>query len=318
MKTVLITGGTGLVGKALTRFLQKKGYKVIVLSRSHSTSGSQSAYSTTIENNIEYALWNPEKTQIDLTALQKADYIIHLAGAGVVDKKWTEKYKKTIRSSRTESSKILIDSLKKHLNKVKAIISASAIGWYGDESHIPYPENSFTETDKPDKGFLGETCRLWEESIQPATSLSIRLVKLRTGIVLSTDGGALPEFAKSLKFGIASILGTGKQMISWIHIDDLCRIFIAAIENENYTGVYNAVSPQPVSNRYLILQLAKKIRGRFFIPVHIPAFFIKLLLGERSIEVLKSTPVSSEKIQKTGFTFLYPSVESAFNELYSK
>ena len=156
-----------------------------------------------------------------------------------------------------------------------------------------------------------------EESITTAEIMGIRVCKLRTGIVLSNDGGALVEFKKPLRMGIAAILGNGKQMISWIHIEDLCRMFIHAVENPKLNESFNAVAPYPVSNKTLTLTLAKLIRGRFFIPMHVPSFILKLMLGESSIEVLKSTTVSSDKIKSTGFTFYYPSIEAALKELIS-
>ena len=284
-QTVLITGGTGLVGKLLTKALVQKGYKVLILSRT--TNGK------TASGSVSYATWDVKKQQIDREALQSADYIIHLAGAGVVDKKWTEAYKKEIVESRTESSRLIFETLQNNPNKVKAIVNASAIGWYGADAN---PVKSFIETDKADESFLGDTCRLWEQSIEPVESLGKRLVKLRIGIVLSNDGGALPEFKKSLTFGVASILGNGKQMVSWIHIDDLCRLFIAAIENENLSGSYNAVAPNPVSNKALTITLAKVTKGNFYIPLHVPAFVLKIMMGQRSVEVLKSATVSCKKI----------------------
>jgi uncharacterized protein (TIGR01777 family) len=252
---------------------------------------------------------------IDIAAVQSADYIIHLAGAGVVEKKWTIEYRKEIVESRTESSALLIHALQNNPNKVKAVISASAIGWFGADAE---KNNPFNETAAADPGFLGQTCRLWEESIDPVTTLGKRLVKLRIGIVLSNEGGALAEFKKPIHFGIASILGKGQQMVSWIHIDDLCRMFIKAIENENLQGSYNAVAPEPVSNKNLTIVLAKAMNGRSYIPIHVPAFVLKLMMGERSIEVLKSTTVSCRKILDTGFEFDYNTIEQAVNHLVKK
>jgi uncharacterized protein len=309
MATVLITGGTGLIGKELTKKLQGKGYEVVILTR------KLPATDPLAKNEISYAAWDIKKQIIDIAALQKADYIIHLAGAGVVDKKWTTAYKKEIQDSRTKSSGLIIDTLKNYSNKVKAVVSASAIGWYGPDT---IPVKAFVETDAADNSFLGDTCRLWEESIEPVKLLNKRLVTLRTGIVLSNEGGALVEFKKPLQFGVASILGNGKQVVSWIHINDLCNLYIDAIENENLHGVYNAVAPTPVSNAILTLELAKKMRGKFFIRAHVPAFVLKLMLGDRSIEVLKSATVSCEKIKKAGFNFLYPSIELALAELCKK
>ncbi|MCX6293872.1 MAG: TIGR01777 family oxidoreductase [Sphingobacteriales bacterium] len=306
MQTILITGGTGLVGKALTKMLIEKNYKVIVLTRSLRDKINSPE--------LSYALWDVDKQTIDMEAISKADGIIHLAGAGVVDKKWTSTYKKEILSSRTRSSLLLVDALKKGNHQVKTIVSSSAIGWYGPDKKTDY---AFVETDTADIDFLGTTCRQWEESITTAEIMGIRVCKLRTGIVLSNYGGALVEFKKPLLMGIAAILGNGKQMISWIHVEDLCRMFIHAIENPKLTGSFNAVSPKPVSNKTLTLTLAKLIRGKFYIPMHVPAFILKLMLGESSIEVLKSTTVSSEKIKSTGFTFYYPSIEAALKDLTS-
>jgi uncharacterized protein (TIGR01777 family) len=307
MKTVLITGGTGLVGKTLTQKLVSKGYKVIVLTRTLPTKPS--------ESQIEYALWNVQQQTIDVKAVQAADVIVHLAGAGVVDKRWTDAYKKEILESRTTSSHLLINTLKNNPNKVQTIVSSSAIGWYGADTQKGF---AFTEDDPSDAGFLGVTCKLWEESIEPDPSMGIRLCKLRTGIVLSNNGGALAEFKKPIHLGVAAILGSGQQIVSWIHVDDLCRIFIHAIENQHMNGSYNAVAPSPVTNKTLTITLAKAMKGSFYIPVHVPSFILKMMLGESSVEVLKSTTVSASKITETGFTFLYPSIDAAINELVRK
>ena len=307
MATILITGGTGLIGKALTNALLEKNYKVIVLSRQ---TGDQQART----NNLSFASWDINRQQIDKAAFENADYIIHLAGAGVADKRWTKKRKKEIVDSRVKGSELIVKALKEVPNNVKAVISASAIGWYGADPVIPNP-TPFREDDPNDNAFLGETCKLWEESLEPITKMGKRLVKLRTGIVLSKDGGALKEFKNPLRFGVATILGNGKQMISWIHIDDLVRLYMAAIGDQNMNGVYNAVAPVPVSNKKLTLQLARVQKGNFFIPVHVPSFILKMVLGEMSVEVLKSATVSCDKIHYGGFVFLYPSIEAALANL---
>ena len=306
-KNILITGGTGLVGNALSIMLTEKGYEVTILTRSTNNSSNNLA--------VDYAHWDINNKYIDPVAISKADYIIHLAGAGVVDKKWTAAYKKEILDSRVKSSELIIHSLQNNPHKVKAIISASAIGWYGPDVKENY---QFVETDSADNHFLGETCKLWEESIEPATKLGIRVCKIRTGIVLSTKGGALVEFMKPIHLGIAGILGDGKQMVSWIHIEDLCRIFIHAIENEHLNGSYNGVAPSPVSNKTLTIALAKIMKGIFYIPSYVPKFVLKIMMGERSIEVLKSTNVNCDKIRNTGFTFLFPSIEMALKNLLKK
>ncbi len=309
MTTVLITGGTGMIGKRLTQLLTEKGYEVIILSRQSSvTSHKQSKFS--------YANWDIDQQTIDQEAISKADHIIHLAGAGVADKRWSKERKKEIVNSRTQSSALIVKALKDYPNKVRTVVSSSAIGWYGPDTEKSL-EHGFSEDAIADTAFLGETCRLWEESIEPVTQLNKRLVKLRTGIVLSNEGGAFVEFKKTLRVGVASILGSGKQVISWIHVDDLCHLFIAAIENESMSGAYNAVAPHPVTNQYLTLALAKQMRGKLYIPVYVPSFVLKIMLGELSIEVLKSANVSSRKVQLTGFDFSYPTVEDAIAQLCS-
>ena len=306
MATILITGGTGLVGKALGQALLKKGYQIIILSRNADKSSTIAG--------LSYAQWNVEAQTIDRQAMEKADYIIHLTGAGVADKRWTKKRKQEIVDSRVKSSQLIVDSLKTIPHKVKAVVSASAIGWYGPDKISPSGPHQFIESDPSASDFLGTTCKLWEESIEPVTLQGIRLVKLRIGIVLSKDGGALKEFLKPLKFGIAAILGNGKQIISWIHIDDLVNMFVFAIENENMKGSYNAVAPHPVLNKELTLQLAK-ISKKFYIPIHVPSFLLKIILGEMSVEILKSVTVSNDKITQAGFHFKFGSISPALKEI---
>jgi uncharacterized protein len=311
METVLITGGTGLVGNALTQQLIKKGYQVIILTRKMPDRNANQLH-------VKYALWNVREKSIDSEAIQQADHIIHLAGAGVVDKRWSNTYKKEIQDSRTQSSALLVQALQQNENRIKTIVSASAIGWYGADGETHQKGQGFTESASSAPDFLGETCKLWEQSIEPAVQMGKRVVKLRTGIVLSNEGGALAEFKKPLQFGIAGILSKGTQIVSWIHIDDLCRMYVEALQNQQLSGAYNAVAPAPVSNKTLTLELASIIKGKFFIPVHVPAIVLKMMLGESSVEVLKSCTVSCEKIKQAGFTFLYPSIEAALHQLCNK
>lgn len=309
MATVLISGGTGLIGKALTRELLNKGYEVIVLTRYPE---KEKAFSEA----ITYAGWNIKEQTIDRTAIEKADYIVHLAGANVAGGRWTDKRKREIVGSRVNSAGLLVNALRNIPNNVKAVVSASAIGWYGPDPQVPNPK-PFVETDNADNSFLGRTCQQWEASIEPVVALGKRLVKLRTGIVLSEEGGAYPEFRKPLQFGSAAILGSGKQVVSWVHISDVVRMYIEAIENESWQGAFNAVAPNPVTNEQLILAIAKE-SGRFYMPVHVPQLALKIALGEMSIEVLKSATVSSRKVQEAGFQFLFPSIESAVQNLNKK
>jgi uncharacterized protein len=308
MPVVLICGGSGLIGKRLTQLLTEKNYRVIIVTRQLKREDQ------TNTPNLSYTTWNPDAGTIDQLAITQADYIINLAGAGIADKRWSAARKQLIKESRVKSGHTIVKALNSSPNKVKCVVNASGIGWYGDDS-ILKDEKGFTEDDPAAPGFLGDTCKAWEESIDGAANANRRVIKFRTGIVLSKEGGALREFAKPVRLGIAAILGNGKQIQSWIHIDDICRMFIYALENENIQGVYNAVAPRPVDNRTLIIDLAKKTKGSFYIPAYVPSFILKMMLGELSTEVLKSTTVSSEKIRRTGFQFIYPSIEAALNTL---
>ena len=306
METVLITGGTGMLGNALTQALIERGYSVIVLTRD--VASQQSA-----DSNISFAEWNIKNRSIDKSAIEKADHIIHLAGASVAEKRWTKKRKKEIVDSRVESGKLIVESLKTIPNKVRTVISISGIGWYGPDPQIPNP-NPFAENDPVDNSFLGDTCRQWEAAVEPVAFMGKRLIKFRTGIVLSNEGGLILELKKPLRFGFATILGNGKQIVSWIHIDDLVRMFMYALETIDIEGVYNAVAPNSVSNKEITINIAKQ-SGKFFIPAYVPSILLKIALGELSIEVLKSATVSADRIQNAGFIFQYPRMNEAIEQL---
>jgi hypothetical protein len=307
MSTILITGGSGMVGTRLTEILIEKGHEVIILSRNPLPANQ-------LPKGVTHAKWDLTKKWIDPLAFAAADHIVHLAGAGVADKRWNKKRKEEILNSRADSGALLVHALQTLSNKIKTVISASGIGWYGADTH-QFEKIGFTEDAPADTEFLGETCKIWEQNIQGATALDKRLVIFRIGIVLSNTGGALVEFKKPIRFGFAAILGNGKQHISWIHIDDLCGMFIKAIDDQNMQGVYNAVAPEVVTNKALTLALAKSMKNQFFISIHIPAFFLRWVLGEMSIEILKSAKVNSFKIQGTGFQYQYPTISKAIQQL---
>lgn len=311
MATVLITGGTGMIGTRLSELLTEKGYDVIILSRNKEPQATNNKPQT---GKISYATWDIKSQSIDIAAIQKADHIIHLAGANVAEKRWNKKRKQEIIDSRTKSAALIIKTLEENQNHVKTIVSASGIGWYGPDTAETL-KNGFKEPDPAAEDFLGHVCLEWEKSIKPVKILGKKLVILRTGIVLGNGNGALKEFKKPLRTGFATILGSGKQVISWIHIDDICRMYLYAIETKEVKGVFNAVAHEHVTNKQLMLHLAKKMRGKFYVPIHIPSFALKIALGEMSIEVLKSATVNNEKIRHTGFKFLFPSLESALNNL---
>ncbi|RYY60087.1 MAG: TIGR01777 family protein [Chitinophagaceae bacterium] len=308
MSTILITGGTGLIGKPLSKELVAQGHEVIILTREKKTS---------TDSRTRFAEWDPMTGKIDLEAILAADYIIHLAGAGVAEKRWSKKRKQEIVDSRVKSGELLVKTLKAHPNKVKALISASAIGWYGLDPRVPNPR-PFTEDDPAADDFLGQACVAWEHSLDGLDNTATRLVIYRTGIVLSTEGGALKEFMKPLRFGLATILGSGRQVISWIHIDDMVRLYTTAITDASIHGVFNAVAPAPISNKDLLLKLAKLERKNSFIPIHVPAFALKIAMGEMSTEVLKSTTVSCDKLHISGYTFLYPTIDATLKNLLEK
>lgn len=304
MQTVLITGGTGMVGQSLTNLLIDQGYKVIVLTRQKKQSSRL---------HFSYAKWDISKQWIDPTAIAAADFIIHLAGEGVADKRWTASRKKAILDSRVDTSRLIVKSLKDNPNKVKAIVAASAIGWYGPDNEKSI-ETGFVETDAVDPSFLGDTCKQWEESMHPVKELGIRLVTLRIGIVFNKKGGALAEFIKPARLGVVAILGDGKQIVSWIHQQDLNRMMLFAIEQDQVTGVYNAVAPDPVDNATLTKAIAQRFH-KWAIPFKVPSFILKIMLGEMSVEILKSAKVSATKIIAAGFTFNYASMDEALDDL---
>ncbi len=299
MAKVLITGGTGLVGKHLSEKLKEKGYSVVILSRKKNVDAEISTYS-----------WDLEKKEIEAGALDSVDYIINLAGANIGEKRWTAKRKKQIIDSRIKSSGLIYDNIKPNKIKPKAFISASAIGYYGAITS----EKTFYEPDLPASDFLGETCRLWEQSADKFKNSGMRVVKIRTGVVLAGKGGALSKMIVPVKLGFGSAIGSGKQYMPWIHIDDLCSIYIKAIEDIQMSGAYNAVAPQHTTNVEFTRTLANVLKKPFWFPA-IPAFMLKIIFGEMSEMLLRGSRVSSEKIIIAGYKFKFSNLQAALTDL---
>ena len=297
-KDILITGASGLIGTPLTTMLQEKGYRVAHLSRTRAL------------GKVPTFVWDVHKHQLDEDALKSADSIIHLAGASLAAKPWTKKRKQEILFSRIHSTRLIYDELQKGNHHVKTFVSASAIGYYGfgDKGKV------FTEIDNPGVDFLAGVVHQWEKSVDQIATLGIRVVKVRIGIVLSVEGGALKELIRPLKLYVGSPLGSGMQYLSWIHLNDLCGIFIKAIEDDTMKGVYNAVAPHPVTNKEFTYACANVLDKPILLP-KVPSLVLKLLLGEMADLVLKGAKVSSEKIQSTGFRFQYAEVEDALADL---
>ena len=299
MEKVLITGGTGLIGKYLSDKLVSKGYEVAFLSRKSSNSKSIKSYQ-----------WNVEQMTMDEEALSSSDYIFHLAGANIGEKRWSAKRREEIVESRVNSGQLLYETFKKSNSKLKAFISASAVGYYGAITS----DKIFSETDEAAQDFLGETCKQWENSIEGFRNSDVRTVVLRTGVVLSEKGGALEKMMLPFRLGIGSPTGSGNQYMAWIHIEDLCNMYIKAIQESKMNGVYNAVAPEHVTNRLFCKTLAKVMKKPFWFP-SIPAFVLKLLLGKMSEIVLTGSRVSCQKIIQEGFEFSYPTVKGALQSV---
>lgn len=300
MSTVLITGGNGLVGSSLSKKLTEKGYTVKFLRRNQNNLKSNEFY------------WDIENQKVDPLVFESVDYIIHLAGENISTRRWTKAQKSKILDSRLNSSKLLIETLKAVKNKPKAIISASAVGYYGFDE----PSKTFTELDPAANDFLGKVCFAWENEVKAASEMNIRNVQLRTGIVLSKNGGALDKMNKPIKMGIGSPLGSGNQFMPWIHIDDLCEMYITAMENDNWNGAYNAVAPEHKTNAEftsLLASVQNKKSHRF----NVPGFILKIVLGKMSSIVLQGNMVSCEKITDEGFIFNYPTLKKALDNIFN-
>ncbi|NDV16168.1 TIGR01777 family protein [Muricauda sp. TY007] len=300
---VLITGATGLVGRAIVEVLHQKGIPVNYLTTSKGK--------ITSDEDFQGFYWNPAKGEIDTDCFNNVQAIINLAGTSIA-KRWTPQHRKKVISSRINS----LQTLKKGLensnnNEVECLVSASAIGIYPDSISDYYDES----TSKVDGGFLGEVVQKWEAEAETFETIGVDVAKIRIGLVLSTEGGALPKMARPVKNFVGAPIGSGEQWQSWIHIKDLAQMFAFAAEN-NFRGTYNGVAPNPVTNTKLTKELAKILERPLWLP-NVPAFFLRLVLGKMATLLLASQRVSSKKIEEEGFSFQYVNICQALKQLYT-
>jgi hypothetical protein len=297
---VLITGASGTVGKSLTQLLLTVGYEVVCLSRTVSAN-----------DKIETYKWDIPKKEIDPNCINGVDIIVHLAGAGIADGRWTDERKHEIIESRTESIRLIYDLIKTRPNQVKRVVSASAAGYYSDRG-----DDLMNEEDLPASDFLGECCVLWEQAVDEGLALDLSVVKFRTGVILDKKSGALQKLAAPIKLGFGAPLGDGKQWMPWIHLQDVVNMYFMGIADLSLNGAYNMSAPSPVTNKELTKAVAKQFQKPLWLP-NVPAFALNLAFGEMGAVVLGSTKMSTEKIEKTGFKFLFPTIELALKNIYA-
>jgi len=293
-ETVLITGASGLVGRHLAVLLKLNGYRVLTLGRKPIGEGS--------------FCWDPENEYIDSEALNQTDYIVHLAGASIGDKSWSAIRKAEILDSRVKSCELLHRKCQENGIQLKSFVSASAVGYYGDGA-------AFTEADPAGNGFLASVCEQWEKAADRFQASGIRTVKIRTGIVLSAEGGILPQMIRPVRLGLGTPLGTGNQYIPWIHIQDLCQLYLLAIQDKSWNGAYNAVAPEAMTNRTFTKALAAFFHKPYW-PIPIPGLLIRLVLGERSELLLLGSKVRSTRLAESSYLFKFPDLSSALIDLY--
>jgi uncharacterized protein (TIGR01777 family) len=294
-KKILITGASGLIGAKLSKILSQN-YSVVYLGRTKRHDDGSSF------------VWDVKNQEMDQDALTDVDTIVHLAGAGVGEKRWTTSWKKEILDSRVQSTALLLNALKTSSHSLKTFVSASAIGFYGFGD-----DQIFDEQNKAGGDFLAQVTKQWEEEIDKTSLLGIRVVKIRIGIVLSKEGGALMKMMRPVNLGLGAALGSGDQYLSWIHIDDLCKIFVKAIEEVKLTGAYNATAGW-ATNSEMTKLIAKILNKPLWLP-NVPPFVLKIILGEMAEIVLNGNKISSEKIKQTGFQFQFDDLETALHNL---
>ncbi len=301
MSKVLIGGGTGLIGMRLSQVLKQKGYEVIHLSRKRDLTATFPRYA-----------WDVTTGEFDEEAFHGVDYVINLAGAGIADKRWTASRKQLIIESRVKSMQLFHEAFKITGKLPKAFIAASATGLYGNRD-----EEWLTENSAPGTGFLSESTQAWEKSITEMKSLNTRLVTIRIGIVLSLKGGAFPQLRMPQKFGIGAYFSNGRQYYPWIHIDDICAIFVKSIEDDRMKGIFNGVAPNPATNIEVTKAIAKA-KNRKVLMMPVPSFLLRIGLGEMADVILTSARVSSQKLLDQGFEFKFPNLTTALEALLSR
>ena len=297
---VLITGATGLIGSEIVKQCRNNDIDVNYLTTSKSKLSKK--------ENYRGFYWNPKNNEIDNDCIKEVDTIIHLVGA-TISKRWTNKYKKEILNSRIQTTALLYDTLKNNPHNITQIISASAIGYYPDSLTNYYSEDE----EQVSSSFLGEVVTQWENAVDAFKDLKVIVSKIRIGLVLSKKGGALPEMVKPIKYGLGAAFGSGKQWQSWIHIEDLARLFLYLLKYK-LDGVYNGVAPNPQTNKQLTKAIAKQLDAPLFLP-NIPKFLMRLVLGEMHILLFESQRVSSRKIENKGFDFKYYNLKAALKDV---
>lgn len=293
---ILICGASGLIGKALTKTLEAKGCELLLAGRKEPQDERQTKWT------IEDGFAEPER-------LEGLDAVIHLAGESVSALRWTDEKKAAIRSSRVDGTRSVVDALAKLKSRPKVLISGSAVGFYGDRD-----DEILTESSTAGDNFLAQTCREWEAESRRAEDAGIRTVLLRTGIVLSKDGGALATMLLPFKMGVGGVIGDGKQWMSWISLDDEIRAIEFVLEHEEVRGAVNLVSPNPVTNQQFTAALGEVLYRPTFIPL--PEFAVSMLLGEMGDELLlSSTRVVPARLEQLGFEWQFPDLKPALEHV---
>ncbi|MDP6922739.1 MAG: TIGR01777 family oxidoreductase [Lutibacter sp.] len=293
MASVLISGGTGFIGKSLQKKLHQKGHRVKVLSRYRS-------------NNSSHYYWDVAAGFVEEAALQNTDFIIHLAGAGIADKRWTIRRKAVLTESRVDSAKLLLEKVRTLGLPIQGFIAASGIGYYGANT----TDKIYSEGDEAGKDFLGTLCEEWEVASLAFEASGIRTAIFRTGIVFANEQGAFQKINNLIRKGLGAPLGTGQQYMPWIHLEDLCTMYVTAVEDPGIRGIYNAVAPEHLTNKALTLLLSASLNRKIWLPA-VPSCLLRLRYGEMADLLLEGSRVSATKIQEAGIDFNYPTLGKA-------